>query len=109
MNQQISTNTVIGRQKDHQQLPYITVLRKMWFILPIFSVSNETCLDYRQGLERSRYKTPAIDSVLVKNESRPPDKLIVARSFDQIEGIIADFYGFDTSGSVSYDVLNHMC
>ncbi len=23
-------------QADHQQLPYMTVLRKMWFILPIF-------------------------------------------------------------------------
>ena len=47
--------------KEHQQLPYLTVLRKMWFILPILKVGYSKMRDRKRPVMYLKARLSARD------------------------------------------------
>ncbi|MET0069513.1 MAG: patatin-like phospholipase family protein [Candidatus Thiodiazotropha sp.] len=79
------------------------------------SVSKQSYLAYRKGIEEMRQGVPRVDNVIVENESKLSPEVIAERltgqkenllDVDQLESDIADIYGLDTFETVTYDLTD---
>lgn len=102
------------RMKEAQQLGKEKAM-ELAQTLAQHSISKQSYLAYRRGIQGVRQGLPRVDSVIVENESKLSPKVIAERlaeqqdgalNVDQLESDIADIYGLDTFETVTYDITD---